>query len=69
MQDFKPWWEKVADFNDVDQQEFLRGAFQTRITYRPRQLHSHVLGLIAGYKNRKFVQPESYKGRQSDDAS
>lgn len=66
MRDFKPWWEKVADFNDADQEEFLQGVFQNKTTYRPRQLHSHVLGLSAGYKNREFARVESWTGKVND---
>lgn len=62
----KPWWERVADFNDGDQQEFLKGVFQGNTTYRPRQGQSYIMGLAAGYRNRKFVKPESYTGRPRD---
>jgi hypothetical protein len=59
----KPWWERVADFNDADQENFLRGVYQASTTYRPKQPQSYIMGLAAGYRNREFVQPESYKGR------
>lgn len=62
----KPWWERVADFNDKDQEEFLRGVFQGKTTYRPRQGQSHIMGLAAGYRDREFVQPKSYTGEPRD---
>lgn len=62
MSDFKPWWEKVADYNDADQEEFLQGVFQGLTTYRPRQQQSYILGLVAGYRNREFAQPKSWTG-------
>lgn len=65
----KPWWERVADFNDVDQQEFLRGVYQGKTTYRPPQGQSYVMGLSAGYKAREFLTPESHTGRPNDKSS
>ena len=66
MRDFKPWWEKVADYNDPDQQEFLRGAYQGMVTYRPPQPNAYLIGLSAGYNNRKFANPDSWTGRPND---
>lgn len=66
MRDFKPWWERVADFNDADQQEFLLGVYQGKLTYRPPQPSSHLLGLSAGYQSREFAKPDSWTGRPND---
>lgn len=63
MRNEKPWWERVADFNDADQDDFLRGVFQGKVTYRPKQGYSYVLGLSAGYKAREFAKPESWTGK------
>lgn len=64
MRDFKPWWEKVADFPDNEQEEFLRGVYQGKLTYRPPQPSSYLMGLSAGYRNREFAQPQSWTGKQ-----
>jgi hypothetical protein len=64
MSDFKPWWEKVADYRDDDQEEFLRGVFQGRTPYRPKQPSPYLLGLAAGYRNREFARPESFKSNK-----
>lgn len=66
MRDFKPWWEKVADYNDPDQREFLQGVYQGRITYRPPQPSAYILGLGAGYQNRKFASVEPWTGVNRD---
>ena len=66
MRNEKPWWEKVADFNDADQREFLQGVFQGRVTYRPRQFQARLIGLGAGYKAREFAKPESWTGKQKN---
>jgi len=61
---WKPWWEQVATFAERDQSEFLRGVYQGLTTSRPQQRQSYVMGLIAGYRNRKFEQPNPYTGKQ-----
>lgn len=62
--DWMPWWEQVASFeNGKDQQEFMRGVFQGMTTNRPKR-PSYVQGLVAGYKNRTFAQPNSYTGKK-----
>lgn len=68
MRNDKPWWEKVADYNDADQQDFLKGVFQGRLTYRPplRGL-TFIKGLGAGYQAREFAKPESWTGKKQDD--
>jgi hypothetical protein len=64
MSNSKPWWEEVASYrNGDDQREFLRGVFQGMTTFRPAQ-PAYIKGLVEGYKNRKFAQPESFKGKQ-----
>lgn len=61
---FKPWWEQVASFeNGKDQEEFLQGVYQGLTTNRPAQRQSYLMGLVAGYRNRKFAQPESFTGK------
>ena len=62
----KPWWERVADFNESDQEEFLRGVFQGKISSRPPQPNSYIMGLSAGYRDREFVQPKSHTGKAND---
>lgn len=62
----KPWWERVADFNDKDQQEFLRGVYQNKTTYRPSQPQSYIMGLAAGYRDREFLQPKPFTGKPGE---
>jgi hypothetical protein len=62
---FKPWWEQVASFRTgKDQEEFLDGVYKGLTTSRPAQSQSYLMGLVAGYRNRKFAQPESFTGKQ-----
>lgn len=63
MRNEKPWWEKVADFNDVDQQDFLKGVFQGRTTFRPKQAQARLLGLGAGFRAREYANPEPWTGK------
>ena len=70
MRNEKPWWEKVADYNDADQEDFLRGVFQGKVTYRPRiQGLSYLKGLGAGYTAREFAKPQSWTGKKQDDVN
>lgn len=68
MRNEKPWWEKVADYNDADQEDFLRGVYQGRITQRPPlRGMAYLKGLSAGYKAREFAKPESWTGKQKNE--
>jgi hypothetical protein len=43
---WKPWWEKVADFDTPhEREEFMRGI----AGFRPSNRTAHLLGLVAGY--------------------
>lgn len=60
----KPWWEQVADYNEADQDDFIKGVYTGRFTHRVRQPQSYFLGLSSGYRAREFARPESHTGKQ-----
>jgi hypothetical protein len=59
--DFKPWWEKVNDFQNFHElDEFKRGA----VGYRPNSAAEIVVNLVReNWVRTKFEKPESYTGK------
>jgi hypothetical protein len=52
--DWKPWWERVADIpNPQEQQEFIRGVGGAR---KPTFGQTILLSVIAGYVGGKVAQ-------------
>ena len=60
----KPWWEQVADYNDVDQKDFLQGVFQGRFTWRQPTQEAYFMGFSSGIRAREFAKPEPITGKQ-----
>jgi hypothetical protein len=60
--DFKPWWEKVNDFQNFSElDEFKRGA----MGYRPSNPSDIILGIMrSGWVRTKFEKPEPYTGKK-----
>jgi hypothetical protein len=57
---WKPWWEKVADFDtQYEREQFVRGIAGARPSYKKDIL----FGLIAGYVGGKAAQPKDSKNK------
>ena len=61
---FTPWWEKVNDFNSIEERkEFTQGANGLR----PNLPIDIMMGVLsAGYVNNKFEKPLPYTGKSNE---
>lgn len=60
--EFKPWWEKVNDFQNFQElEEFKRGA----LGYRPGNAADIMVSMITNnWVRTEFEKPESYTGKK-----
>ncbi|CAB4123497.1 hypothetical protein UFOVP46_20 [uncultured Caudovirales phage] len=67
-ENFTPWWEHVNDFDTAEDQRLFVDSVRRYIGpnwMRPNyNRQAQMLGAVAGYRGRKFAQPESYTGKK-----
>ena len=57
MMAWKPWYERAAEMNGKEAEEFMKGVFG----FRPRDKRPIVAGLVAGYVGGKIVAKANKK--------
>jgi hypothetical protein len=59
---WKPWWEKVADYDTAhEREEFMRGV----AGFRPSNRQAMIVGLVAGYVGGKAATYSQLKGKKT----